>query len=132
MKKILIIFFIILGAFLFKIPEYKELNNIAIIEGIAIEYDGTNYTVYLKEVIPVKSDKGIDYEYKYYKEKSHSVDKAYKEIVFNTKKKLYLKRCKFLISNLYKTDKIINYFDINPTTIYNNRNNIYEKLKSTH
>ena len=70
MKKILIIALIVFGAFIFKIPEYRELNNIAIIEGIAIDYDGYNYTVYLKEVIPVNSDRGIDYEYKYYKEKS--------------------------------------------------------------
>ena len=132
MKKTLIIILIVLGAVIFKIPEYRELNNIAIIEGIAIDYDGYNYTVYLKEVIPVKSDRGIDYEYKYYKEKSSSIEKAYKEIVSNTKKKLYLKRCKFLVSNLYTTDKVLTYFDIKPTTIYHSRDNIYDKLKVTH
>ena len=132
MKRILIVIVIMFGALFFKIPEYKELNNIAIIEGIAIEYDGANYTVYLKEVIPVKSDKGIDYEYKFYNEKSSSVEKAYKKIVSNTKKKLYLKRCKFLISNLYTTNDVIIYFDINPTTIYHSKNDIYDKLKSTH
>ena len=109
MKKILIIALIVFGAFIFKIPEYRELNTIAIIEGIA-----------------------IDYEYKYYKEKSSSIEKAYKEIVSNTKKKLYLKRCKFLISNLYTTDKVLTYFDIKPTTIYHSRDNIYDKLKVTH
>ena len=132
MKRFLILFLVILGAFIFNIPEYRELNNIAIIEGIAIEYDGANYTVYLKEVIPVKSDRGIDYEYKYYKERASSIDKAYKEISSNTKKKLYLKRCKFLISNLYTTNDVIIYFDINPTTIYHSKNDIYDKLKSTH
>lgn len=132
MKKLFVLFLVILGAFLFKIPEYRELNNIAIIEGIAIEYDGTNYTVYLKEVIPVKSDRGIDYEYKYYKERASSIDKAYKEIISNIKKKLYLKRCKFLVSNLYTTSDIITYFDIKPTTIYHSKNNIYDKLKAIH
>ena len=60
------------------------------------------------------------------------IEKAYKKIVSNTKKKLYLKRCKFLVSNLYTTDKVLTYFDIKPTTIYHSRDNIYDKLKVTH
>lgn len=131
MKRILIILLVLVLAYFIKIPEYRELNDIAIINGIAVEYDGYNYTVYLKEVIPVKSDQGIDYEYKYYKEQAASIDKAYKEIVSNTKKKLYLKRCKFLVSNLDTTDKIREYFNINPSTIYHSQKNIYDKLKNT-
>lgn len=132
MKRIILLFIIVLGAFIFKIPEYRELNNIAIIEGIGIFYDGYNYTVYLKEVIPVKSDQGIGYEYKYYEEKASSIDNAYKEIISNTKKKLYLKRCKFLVSNLYTTSDIISYFEISPTIIYHSMDNVYKKLKTIH
>lgn len=131
MKKIIIIILVLLGAYLIKIPEYRELNEIAIIEGMAIDYDGDYYTVYLKEVIPIKSDQGIDYEYKYYHERATSMEKAYEEIISNTKKKLYLKRCKFLVSNIYTTDKIINYFEINPNAIYHDMDNVYEKLKDT-
>lgn len=129
MKKILIIILIIIGAYLFKIPEYKELNNIAIIKGIAIEYDGYNYTIYLKEVIPIKNTQGIDYEYKYYIQQAASIEKAYKELSKNTKKKLYINKCQFLISNLNTTKEIIKTLKIKPKTIYHDVNNIYEKLK---
>ena len=66
MKKIFILILIILGGIIFKIPEYKELNQLAIIESIGLYYDESNYVIYLREIIPIKSDEGIDYEYKYY------------------------------------------------------------------
>lgn len=130
MKKIIMVILILIGTYIFKIPEYRELNDIAIIEGIGVEYDGYNYTLYLKEVIPVKGAQGIDYEYKYYKEQASSIEDAYEEIVSNTKKKLYLNRCKFLVTDLYTTDDVMDYFDINPTTIYHDMDNIYDKLKN--
>ena len=49
MKKLFIIIIIILGAYIFKIPKYNELNNLAIIESIAVEYDGTNYNGFQKQ-----------------------------------------------------------------------------------
>lgn len=129
MKKLFIIIIIILGAYIFKIPKYNELNNLAIIESIAVEYDGTNYTLYLKEIIPTKNDQGIKYDYKYYQEKDKTIESSYKKIKEKTKKKLYLKRCKFLITNIHNSENIIKILSISPEIIYHEPNNIYEKLK---
>lgn len=129
MKKLFLVILILLGALFFKIPEYRELNDIAIIEGIAVEYNGYSYTLHLKEVIPIKSEKGVEYEYKYYKGQSSSIRKCYEEITSNTKKKLYLKRCKFLVTNLYSSNKIIDFFNIEPVTIYHEIDNVQKKLK---
>lgn len=129
MKKLFIIIIIILGAYIFKIPKYNELNNLAIIESIAVEYDGTNYTLYLKEIIPTKNDQGIKYNYKYYQEKDKTIESSYKKIKEKTKKKLYLKRCKFLITNIHNSENIIKILSISPEIIYHEPNNIYEKLK---
>lgn len=129
MKKLFIIIIIILGAYIFKIPKYNELNNLAIIESIAVEYDGTNYTLYLKEIIPTKNDQGIKYDYKYYQEKDKTIESSYKKIKEKTKKKLYLKRCKFLITNIHNSENIIRILSISPEIIYHEPNNIYEKLK---
>lgn len=129
MKKLFIIIIIMLGAYIFKIPKYNELNNLAIIESIAVEYDGTNYTLYLKEIIPTKNDQGIKYDYKYYQEKDKTIESSYKKIKEKTKKKLYLKRCKFLITNIHNSENIIRILSISPEIIYHKPNNIYEKLK---
>ena len=129
MKKLFIIIIIILGAYIFKIPKYNELNNLAIIESIAVEYDGTNYTLYLKEIIPTKNDQGIKYNYKYYQAKDKTIESSYKKIKTKTKKKLYLKRCKFLITNIHNSENIIKILSIRPEIIYHEPNNIYEKLK---
>ncbi len=129
MKKVLIVILAISGLFLFRIPEYKELNDLAIIEGIAVYYDGVNYTIYLKEIIPIKSEQGIEYKYKYYQTKDSNVYECYKKIISNTKKKLYLKRCKFLVTNISGSDEIINIFKIKPKNIYHEIKDVYEKLK---
>ena len=66
MKRLLLFIIILVGAFIFKIPKYVELNNLAIIEGIGIEHLDNKYTIYLKEIIPKKKENGIIYEYKFY------------------------------------------------------------------
>ena len=74
MKKIIIIISIIALTYFIKIPPYVELNDLAIIESIGIEYKDNQYIIYLKELIPTKSDQGIDYKYKYYETKSNEID----------------------------------------------------------
>lgn len=129
MKKVVIVLLVLIGAYLCKIPEYKELNDLAIIDGIGVYYDGDNYNVYLREIIPIKSDQGIDYEYKYYDDKDDDIKKAYKKIVTNTKKKFYLKRCRTLITNLYTSDSIMKDLDIKPKSIVHKKDNIDDSLK---
>ena len=77
MKKIIVlVVLIIMFGFIIKIPEYHELNDLAIIQGVGVEYKNHSYTVYMKEVIPVRSDMGIDYEFKYYEGESSDLEKV--------------------------------------------------------
>ena len=100
-----IIIIIILGSIIFKIPEYVELNDLAIIENMAVEYKDSRYTVYLKEIIPKKDENGINYDYKYYNASDIDLDDVYKKLKAKTKKKLYYKSVKSLIINLEKSDE---------------------------
>ena len=127
MKKILIILIIVLELSLIKIPKYTELNNLAIIEEIAIQKNNNSYTIILKEIIPKKKDQGINYEYEYYQETSTSITKAINKIKKKTKKKLYLQKAKSLITNKTNSHEIIIELDINPSTIIHT-NNIKEKM----
>ena len=69
-KYILIIIFIILSLFI-RIPKYKELNNIKIIDKIYVYCDSYR----LREILLDKDD--YSYEYKYYKEKKINKNKYF-------------------------------------------------------
>ena len=87
MKNTIILFIILFIFSLFvKLPKYKELNNLKIIDKITIECD--NYI--LREIIPNKDNNGIEYEYKYYKERELNNNKYYikKAKVINKCKKI--------------------------------------------
>lgn len=106
MKKIVIITILILSLFIIKIPEYVELNNLAIIESVGISYKDDIYQVHVKEVIPYKDDQGISYRYKYYSSNSETLEKAFINIGKKCNKKVYLNKTKLLIINK-KYKKII-------------------------
>ncbi len=131
MKKIFIIIIIILGSIIFKIPEYVELNDLAIIENMAVEYKDSRYTVYLKEIIPKKDENGINYDYKYYNASDIDLDDVYKKLKAKTKKKLYYKSVKSLIINLEKSDEIVKIFSINPKNIIHTKKDLYKELKKS-
>lgn len=131
MKKVGIIILLISIVVFPKISPYVELNNLAIIESIGVSYKDENYTIWLKEVIPIKDEQGINYEYEYYKGTGQSIDKAYKEIIFKTKKKLYLKRAKLLITNLKHSQNVIDDLKIKPKNILHSTESIYKELKNS-
>lgn len=131
MKKVGIIILLISIVVFPKISPYVELNNLAIIESIGVSYKDENYTVWLKEVIPIKDEQGINYEYEYYKGTGQSIEKAYKEITLKTKKKLYLKRTKLLITNLKHSQNVINALKIKPKNILHSTESIYKELKNS-
>ena len=130
MKKILLYTIIILELSLIKVPEYIELNNLAIIEEIGIIEKNNKYTIILKEIIPIKSNQGINYKYKYYKETASTVNKALTNLIKQTKKKLYLNKTKSLITNMITTDKTIKALAIKPKTIIHTNDNINEIIKN--
>lgn len=131
MKKILIIIFLLLIGFIIKIPEYEELNTLAIIEGIGVSYNDEAYTIYLKEIIPIKDDQGITYKYEYYKGEGKNIEIAFKRLKDKASKKIYLKRCKFVVTNLRYSDEILKKLNIKPNNIYHQKSDIYKKLKKT-
>ena len=97
MKKIFITTILILSLFIIKISEYVELNNLAIIESMAISYKDDIYQVHIKEIIPERGDEGISYRYKYYSSNSENLKKAIINIEKKSNKKVYLNKTKILI-----------------------------------
>lgn len=117
MKKIILIILIILELSLIKIPPYKELNNLAIIEEVKIIKENNKYKITLKEIIPIKENEGINYKYKYYKESSSTIAEAMNKLNNKTKKRLYLKKVKSLTTNIKITTNIIKELNIKPKII---------------
>ena len=75
-----------------KIPTYHELNDLAIIKGVGVSYKNSSYTIYMKEIIPARSDDGIEYKYKIYEASADDLESALEKVADKTKKKLYYKR----------------------------------------
>lgn len=96
MKKIIFILLVIISIKIIPIPEYVELNNLAIIKEIKINCKKNTYEVTLKEIIPKKEENSINYEYKYYKEEKTSLETAYQNIEKKIHKKLYLDKAKII------------------------------------
>ena len=117
MKKLLLIAIIVLELSIIPIPQYKELNNLAIIEDIKVIKTRNKYTITLKEIIPIKENNGINYKYKYYQDSSNTIKDAIYKLNNKTKKKLYLKKVKSLTTNIINSNNIIKELDIKPKTI---------------
>ena len=100
MKRIILMVLIIIPLLFIKIPKYRELNHLRIINKIGI--DCTNNKVYLKEIIPIKDDNGIEYEYKLYE--FNNLEKVIKS------KKYYIKKTTKVITNC-QNNKLTNYFN---------------------
>ena len=64
-KALGVIFVLLLPVVIFGNPKYVELNDLAIIRGVGISC-GEEVNLYFQEIIPVKSDNGISYQYEYY------------------------------------------------------------------
>ena len=83
---------------------------------------------YLQEVIPIKSDAGIKYQYKYLSSEANNIDNAFIKIKKNNKKTIYTNKVKYIVTNCKSSKKIREYFKINNITIYHNKN-VLAKLK---
>lgn len=65
MKRYIILIIILFLSIFVKIPRYIELNDLKIIESINCDKD----YYYLKEIIPIRNNNGIEYEKKIHKVK---------------------------------------------------------------
>ena len=131
MKKIFLTLIIILELLIIKIPEYNELNNIAIIEEISVIKQNNKYYITFKEIIPIKENNSLTYKYKEHKIKTNDLTKSLDEISKTTKKKLYLSKTKSLTTNLTYSNKIIKLYKIKPKII-NHPSNYKSILEQTY
>lgn len=113
-KYIFIIYFIFCSIFLIlvEIPNYVELNDLIIVDSIGIDCSNSN-TIYIKEIIPIKSDNKINYKYKFYSYSDSNFNNLISGIDNKTSKKLYYDQVKLIITNCsndigIKSKKIIN------------------------
>ena len=127
MNKLLIILLLIPLLFI-NIPPYIELNNLAIIEEIWIIQNKEKYTLYLKEIIPIKEDNSIKYEYKYYESTNKNIKSCLKEINKHTKKTIYLNKVKTIYTN--KNINIKKELGIKPNSIKLTNKDIKSLLKN--
>ena len=61
-KSLIVIFLLLLPVVIFGNPDYVELNDLAIIRGIGVSCQ-EEVSLYLQEIIPIKGDSGISYDY---------------------------------------------------------------------
>ena len=118
MKKyiIFIIIFIIL-LFFIKIPSYRELNHIIIIEKIEITCLEDNYDIVLYEVTPKREGTGISLDYKKYNITGRDLSLIKKRLEDSSSKMFYYKSIKNVITNCLNTKEIIDTFSFKPKVI---------------
>ena len=126
-----IIYILLISSFILSFfikDKYVELNNLVIVEGIGLECIDNEYSIHLKEVIPIKDDSGIEYEYKYYNVKSDDIEKSYDLFDEKISKKIYYNGTKYIITNCTNTKELISTYNINPKYIIHTNKNIKKEL----
>ena len=101
----------------------------AIIQGLGYSCEGGQRTLYLKEIIPIKGDAGLEYQYEYYKKQGKSFPTLIRKIEENTKKKIYLSKVKFLVTNCDISKDVLEKLKKEDIKIYHVESNIEKKLK---
>lgn len=130
-KKMIILFGFVLISLFLPIPSYVELNDLAIIYGMGVSCEEEETHLYLKEVVPVKAEQGIDYQYHYYQGSAKKLDASFQKIDQKIKKKLYLNKTKFLVTNCKTTDSILKEFHLKNIKIYHTTDNVLKELKKS-
>lgn len=130
MKKYVLIIVIIIFMMIFiKVDDYVELNNLVLVDGIGVSCRDNSYVLFIKEIIPKKKDTGIEYSYKVYEDTNSSIEGAYKNISKEVSKKIYSKEARYIITDCDNSDKITEYFKINPKYIKHTKKSIEKEIK---
>ena len=132
MKKIIL--FTISLLFIFGTNSYEELNHLAIITNIGIEKVKDNYQVIYQEIIPEKLDNKIKRNYKYYENKSNTLQSAFLKLNEDTTKYIYFDHLENIIiksSDTKVLEELEKYFDknIDNFNIIYTTDNVKEVLK---
>lgn len=128
-KKIILIGVLLLFSLLLPLGEYVELNDLAIIRGVAVGCGEEEVQLYLKEVIPVKVEQGIKYQYDFYQATGKNITRSYQRITDKTKKKLYLRKIKFLVTDCKTTEHIMDELHLKDIKIYHVQEDLLSTLK---
>ena len=111
MKKVLYVVLIIFSIFLLSgCSKYEELNNLAIISNITIEYKDDTFIVVMQAMMPQKKENKVDYDYKYHSSSNKSLNKAFSNIIDHSPKKIYLRRVQNVIISYKEREKIMKSF----------------------
>ena len=94
-KTLFIIILLFVISFFVDIPNYVELNDLAIIDKVTCK----NEIVFLREIIPIKDDTGISYKYKKYKITISDKNNITTELENKLDKNIYFKNI-IIIKNL--------------------------------
>lgn len=129
LKHGLVLILLLLPIFIFKIPKYVELNDLAIIQGVGYSCHDGNKILYLKEIIPIKGEAGLEYQYKYYQEQGEKFNNLVQKIENHTKKKIYLSKVKFVVTNCDISKDVEEELKKDDIKIYYVESDIKQKLK---
>lgn len=129
LKHGLVLILLLLPIFIFKIPKYVELNDLAIIQGVGYSCHDGNKILYLKEIIPIKGEAGLEYQYEYYQEQGDKFNNLVQKIEEHTKKKIYLSKVKFVVTNCDISKDVEEELKKDDIKIYYVGNDIKQKLK---
>ena len=129
LKHGLVLILLLLPIFIFKIPKYVELNDLAIIQGVGYSCHDGNKILYLKEIIPIKGEAGLEYQYEYYQEQGEKFNNLVQKIEEHTKKKIYLSKVKFVVTNCDISKDVEEELKKEDIKIYYVENDIKQKLK---
>ena len=111
MRKYLLFIIPIIILFLMPIPSYVELNHLIIVDEIHVICNDS-YTLMIREIIPIRENNSIDYQYKEYQSSHKDLELAKKRIEDDTKYPFYYKRAHLKISNCPNKKKILELFDL--------------------
>lgn len=129
LKHGLVLILLLLPIFIFKIPKYVELNDLAIIQGVGYSCHDGNKILYLKEIIPIKGEAGLEYQYEYYQEQGEKFNNLVQKIENHTKKKIYLSKVKFVVTNCDISKDVEEELKKDDIKIYYVESDIKQKLK---
>ena len=115
MKRVLFLFLFVLLLQYFFVPEYRELNNLVVIDKIRVLKKEEGYTISLREVVPKRENNGIQYSYEYYHYQVARLEDFYQDM--RQKKRFYFRKVKSLSSNM-NTDEFRYRLNLHPKTIY--------------
>ncbi len=111
MKKYLLFFISFIILLFLPISSYVELNHLIIADEIHVSCKDS-YTLIIREIIPIRENNSIDYQYKEYQSSHKNLKSAKNNIEESAKDKFYYRKARIFTSNCPNKNKILELFDL--------------------